>query len=236
MNMQDIFSAVSVIPFKEKTHSPKQALLMIWSTNCIFSEQQGKLQNIKKTLIRTASGRTSKVSKWISKESVVLKLVKLTCDTLYRFWHFLEWWVFLWAQCPIWITSGVSLSHFFCPSFSLFALHLHSVDTDMHYSSICPLCHCRAELWADGCKAELQSINQGLAFSTMGYADWVSHNLCVLGCSVFTKIWIFFCTSNSWSLLVFDPWVNDIPKPNARCGRFPKNLWTKINVVFIWIP
>lgn len=56
---------------------------------------------------------------------------------------------------PILINSGVSLSlsvHLSLSqstisiAFSLFIVLARWVDRDMHYSSVCPFCHCRAEL------------------------------------------------------------------------------------------
>lgn len=87
------------------------------------------------------------------------------------------------VQCSSWSSLGsLSFSLSICPSlylsisFSPSIVLARWVDTDMHYSSVCPLCHCRAELWAEGCKAEVQSINQGLTLTTMGYVDWMSQD------------------------------------------------------------
>lgn len=117
---------------------------------------------------------------WKSLDAVIL--LHMLCWTLYvrLSHHNFEFHV----QCPSWSTLEY-LSHFPCPSVSL-CIHLSlspSIvlarwdDRDMHYSSVRPFCHCRAELWAEGCKAELQSINQGLTLTTMGYVDWMSQDI-----------------------------------------------------------
>lgn len=81
------------------------------------------------------------------------------------------------------LSEYLSLSLSICPflylsiSFSPCICACEMGWSGMHYSSVCPFCHCRAGLWAEGCKAELQSINQGLTLTTMGYGDWMSQDI-----------------------------------------------------------
>lgn len=92
------------------------------------------------------------------------------------------------------------------PSLSLLLVLARWVDTSMHYSSVCPFCHCEVELWAEGCKAELQSINKGLTLTTMGYTEMV---------------WWSFHTSNSLGSLVFD--ALPVKSPEHLLQRRKKN-------------
>lgn len=94
-------------------------------------------------------------------------------------------------------TFHVHLSHYLSIAFSPCIAPARWVDKGMHYSSVCPFCHCKVELWAEGCKAELQSINKALTLTTMGYIEMV---------------WWSFHTSNSLSSLVFCSFPVKSPK------------------------
>lgn len=87
------------------------------------------------------------------------------------------------------------------------------LDRDMHYSSWCPLCHYWAELWAEGCKTELQSINQGLTLTTMGSVDWMSQDIHVNRRVLRRDRLDPVHTCNSCTSLVFYPSVNKKPSP-----------------------
>lgn len=116
-------------------------------------------------------------------------------------------------------TFHVHLSHYLSIAFSPCIAPARWVDKGMHYSSVCPFCHCKVELWAEGCKAELQSINKGLTLTTMGYIEMV---------------WWSFHTSNSLSSLVFCSFPVKSPKHLLQKKKNPDcfstvmtRMWSK---------
>lgn len=112
------------------------------------------------------------------------------------------------------INSGVSLSLSPSIPFAPCIVLARWVYTDMHYSSVSFL---SLQSWALS-RPELESINQSPTLTTIGYVDWMSQDIhanktkSVVGHPKHTEI-VLFCTSNSWSSLIFYTLTNEIPRP-----------------------
>lgn len=79
---------------------------------------------------------------------------------------------------PTWTSNTFLRLSYHTPIVSFLSIVVATqAQIDMHYSSLCPLCHCPTELWTEGCEDKVQSISWGLTCSTMGYVDWMSQDI-----------------------------------------------------------
>lgn len=153
--------------------------------------------------------------------------------------HLDQLWISLSVHLPL-SQSTISIS------FSLFIVLARWVDRDMHYSLVCPFCHCRAELSEQkGCKAELQSIKWALTLTTMGNADWMSQdvhaNRKVLWAILHTLIfvWVIFITATvkfigilllSWQNTETTCFMKNLSAVHAEYGQNIFSMWDTVSI------
>lgn len=109
---------------------------------------------------------------------------------------------------------------------SLYLSHSRSpglAETDMHYSSARPCCHCSTDLWVEGRRAALQSISQGSDTRHNGVC-WLDVRIAMLKGSCLRSP---ACTHSDYPGISFTPATvcRGCWSPTGRRGHLFSALW-----------